>query len=89
MKIAQNSRKLSKTRENCAKLGKTRQNWAKLGKINLGSFYFTINFGLRAVRRGENIVDLEKSEKCAYSRYRSRSYSPEGASQNFVLITSD
>ena len=63
MKIAQNSRKLSKTRENCAKLGKTGQNWAKLGKINLGSFYFTINFGFRAVRRGENIVDLEKSEK--------------------------
>ena len=40
------------------------------------------HFEFGAVQRHAYLVDLEKSEKCAYSRYRSCRYSRERASQN-------
>jgi len=41
---------------------------------------------LGAVQRVSNVVDLEKSEKCAYSGYRSCRYSRERALQSHLIF---
>ena len=71
-------KKLLKIRQNFINILKNLEKSLKLCE-NLKTF---ANFDIVAVRRRENLVDLENLNKCANSRYRRRRYSRERASKS-------